>query len=90
MPNYLYWVTSKSAEADVYANSISAEIKLSDGEAPVLELREMWSTPLLSLLPGSPSLGVVVSVKVPSMGQIEIFNHFLNLQPFNCVQTNDY
>ena len=34
-------------------------------------------------------LYVVVPVRVPSMDQIELFNHFLYLKPFKCVQTND-
>ena len=29
-----------------------------------------------------------VPVWVPSLSQIELFNHFLNLKPFNCQQTN--
>ena len=32
---------------------------------------------------------IEVPVGVPTMGQIEIFNHFLYLKQFNCVQTND-
>ena len=50
--------------------------KPSDGEAWVLEIWGMWSTPSLPL-PLWP--GVVVPVRVSSMGQIEIFNHFLYL-----------
>ena len=59
----------------------------------------------ISLLPGSLWLGVVVFDKVPSVGQIKLFNllivckqmsiiwivsvTLLLLRPFNCVQTND-
>ena len=46
------------------------DIKPSDGE-----LWEMWSTPSLSLLLGSLWPGMLVPVRVTSMGQIEIFNH---------------
>ena len=31
--------------------------------------------------------GIVEPVRVQSMDQIEIFNHFLYLKPFNCEQT---
>ena len=55
-------------------------MKLSDGEAPVLELWRMWNTPSFPLLPGLLIPGVVVPVRVPSMGQIEIFNHLLYLK----------
>ena len=44
------------------------EIKQSDGKAPVLELREMWSTPSMSLTPGPFSLGVVAPEWLLSMG----------------------
>ena len=53
------------------------DTKLSDGEVPVLELWGMWNIP--SLKPG-----VVIPVRVPSMGQIELFNHLQYLKPFNC------
>ena len=33
----------------------------------------MWSTPLLPLLAGPLQSGVVVPVRVPAMGQIELF-----------------
>ena len=49
-----------------------------DGEVPVLELWEMWRTPSLPLLLGSPS-----------MDQIQLFNRLLYLKPFNYVQAND-
>ena len=47
------------------------DTKPSDGEVPVLELWGIWSTPLLSLLPGPLSTEEVVSVRMPSMDQIE-------------------
>ena len=46
-------------------------IKPSDGEASVLEL---WSTPSLSLLSGLLWSGEVVPARVPSMGQMKLFN----------------
>ena len=46
--------------------------KPSDGEAPVLELWRMWSNPLLPLLSGPLWPGVVVPVRAPSMGQIDV------------------
>ena len=53
-----------------------------DGEAPVLELNVIWSTPSLLLLPGLLWPGLVVPVSVPSIAQIELFNPLLNLKPF--------
>ena len=35
----------------------------------------MWSTPSLPLLPDPFLAGVVVLIKVPTMGEIELFNH---------------
>ena len=63
--------------------------KPSDGEAAVLELWEMWSTPSLPLLPGPLLPRVVVPIRVPAMVQKEMFNHLLYLKPFNCVKIND-
>ena len=37
----------------------------------------MWSTPSLRLFPGPLWPGVVVPVRVASMGQIELFNNLL-------------
>ena len=51
------------------------DIKPFDGEAPVLELWEMWSTHSLLLLPGPLWLGVVAPPgRVLSMGRIEQFD----------------
>ena len=46
----------------------------SDGEAPFFELRGMWNTSSLPLLPGRLRPIVEVPVRVPSMSQIELFN----------------
>ena len=64
--------------------------KVSDGEAPVLNLWLMWSTPSLPLLqcPFWPEL--VVLVRVPSMSQTELFNHLLCFEPFNCAFKKRY
>ena len=43
----------------------------SEGEAPVLEIWGMWSTPSLPLLPGPLWPGVVAPNRVLSIGQIE-------------------
>ena len=51
------------------------DIRPSNGEAPVLELWQMWSTLLLLLLPGSLWPRVIAPVRVPSMCQIELFDH---------------
>ena len=55
-----------------------------DGEASVLELWGMWSISSLSLFQGPIRTGVVVSVRIPSMGQIELFNHLTV-----CIQMTD-
>ena len=47
----------------------------SDGEVSALELWGMWSTPSLLLFIGTHLSGVVVPVRVLSLGQIELFNH---------------
>ena len=62
----------------------------SDGEASVVELWGMWSTPLMPLFPVPLWPRVVVPVRVLSMGQIELFNHLLYLKSFKCVQTKDW
>ena len=54
-----------------------------NGEAPVLELWGMWSTPLLLLLPGLLCLGVVVPDRVLFM------ESNITAQPLNCVHTNN-
>ena len=52
----------------------------------------MWNTPSLPLLPGPIRSGVVAPVRVPSLGQIELFNHLLKsiiisyLKPNSSVQ----
>ncbi len=47
----------------------------SNGEAPVLELWGIWSTPLLSLHPGLLCPGVLIPGRGLSIGEIELFNH---------------
>ena len=56
----------------------------------VLELWEIWSTSSLPILPGPLWSGELLSVRIPSIAKIELFNHLLYLKPFNCVQTNDW
>ena len=55
------------------------DTKPSNGEAPVLELWAMRSTPSLPLLPGPFCPGVVALDSVLFIGQIELFDHI------NCV-----
>ena len=77
-------------EKDPHPNKCPGyDTKSSYSEAQILEFWGMWSTPSLSLHSGPLWPGVVVLVRVPSRGQIEIFNHFLLLKPFNSEQTND-
>ena len=50
----------------------------------------MWNTSSLPLFPGPLEAIVVVPDRVPSMNQIEIYNHILYVKPFNYDQTNDW
>ena len=54
-------------------------------KASILELWGMQNSPYLLLLPGPLWSEVLVSVRVPFIGQIEMFNHLLYLKQFNCV-----
>ena len=56
---------------------VQYDIKLSDGEAEVLEFWTTWSNPSLLLLPGPLWSEVVVPDRVPSMSQIELFNDLI-------------
>ena len=47
------------------------DIKLFDGETPVLEIWGMWSTPSFSLLLGHLWPGLVATDRVISLGQTE-------------------
>ena len=62
----------------------------SDGEVPVLELWGMWSTPSLSLFPGPLRTRVVVPIRVPSVGHIELLNNFLMLLTVSKQMTWDH
>ena len=71
----------QSTGAIKYINCIYAEgvdliydIKLSDGEAPLLELWVMWSISSWPLLPGWLRPGVVAPERLLSLGQIEPFD----------------
>ena len=64
------------------------DTKPSDSEAPVLELSRLRSTPSLLLLPGPPRLGVVVSFRVLSMGEIKLFNHLSVCKQMTDVKLN--
>ena len=55
-----------------------------DGEVLVLELWGMWSTPSLPLLQVSLSPAEVAAVRVPSIGEMELFNQMINIT--NCVK----
>ena len=48
-----------------------------DGEAPVLEIWEVWSTFSLPLLPGPLWPGVVVTLKFLFIGEIELFENYI-------------
>ena len=65
------------------------DIKPGDGVAPVLELWGMWSTPSLQLLPVPPWPIMVVPVRFPSIGQIELGKYLLFMKAFNWLETNE-
>ena len=58
------------------------ETKPSDGAIPVLELWGMESISSYQLLPVPLWSGVVVPVKLPSMGQMELFHHLRYVRTF--------
>ena len=60
--------------------------KVSDRETSVLEL---WKRSTLSLPLFPVPLAAVLTIRVPSMVLIKLFNHLLYLKPFNSLQTND-
>ena len=60
------------------------------GKALVLQLWKLRSTPSYPLLPGRLWFEIVVAVRVLSIDQIELFNYFLFLKLFICVESNDY
>ena len=62
------------------------DTKLPDGVTPVLELWEMLNTPSLPLLLDPHR--VVVSIRVPSMPQIELFNRLTVCKLMNDVKLN--
>ena len=72
-----------AGEKDLSNDYPGYDSKLSDDEAPVLEPCGMWSTPSLPLLPGSLGSREVIPVRVMFTSQIELFNHFPYLKPFN-------
>ena len=49
--------------------------KQCDAEAPILEFGGMWNTLLLTLFPVPLGYEVVLHVRIPSMGIIELYNH---------------
>ena len=64
------------------------DAKPTDGEASVLEIWGMWSVPSLLLLLEPLWPWVVVSVGVPSMGQIELLNHLTVCKQITGVKLN--
>ena len=66
------------------AGAVEYNTKSSDGEAPFWELWGMLSASSLPLFPSPLWPGMVIPVKVLTMGQIELFNHLLYWKPFNC------
>ena len=48
-----------------------------DGETPILEIYEVWTTFFMLSLPGSLWPRVVVPVKVLSMGKIDVWKLFI-------------
>ena len=63
-----------SAEDNIPPKFPLYDTKTSDGKAPVLELLGMLSTPSLLLLPGPLWPEVVIPIRVPSIGQTELFD----------------
>ena len=64
------------------------DTKLSGSKVPVLEIWGVWITTSLPLLPDPLWSGVVVFVRVPFMGQIELFNHLSVCKQMIAVELN--
>ena len=62
--------------------------KPSDGEVLVLDRWGMRSTSCLPLLLGSLLPGVIVPFRVPSIGQMELFNHLSLCEQMTDVNLN--
>ena len=98
---YIYILLSSAVSVE-NADRFSAECKAHSLETSVQDLTlnhqivrlqswsfaGMWRTRSLLLLPVPLWPGVVVSVRVLSIYQIELFNLFLYLEPFNCIMLN--
>ena len=69
--------TLHSENSEVKAECPRYDTKQPDSEAPFHELWGMRSITLLPLFPGPLWTGVVVSVKVPFMGQIDLFENII-------------
>ena len=55
----------------------------SGGEAPILAIWGMWSAPSMLLFPGLLWSELIVSVRIPSMGQIDPFKmYFFLIGPY--------
>ena len=65
------WLNLIREERPPISESPGYDTKPLDGEAPILELWEMWSTPSLPLFVRALWSRVVIPVWVPSMSQIE-------------------
>ena len=60
----------------------------SDGDATIFDLWGMWSAPSLPLLPGPLWPWVVVPVRILSIDQIELFDHFSECKQMTGVKLN--
>ena len=80
----------QSAWATPSNECLGYNIKTSDGEARILKIWGMWSSTSLPLLPGPLRLGVVVPVRIQSMGQIKLFKHSTLYKQMTDVKLNCY
>ena len=86
---YSNQITAQLAGTEEYTDCISAEeyppptydTKQSDGKAPLLEVLGMWNISSLPLIPGPLWPGLVV--RVPSLGQIELYGEITDPR-LNC------
>ena len=79
----LSWVSYSSCRAE---NDVGLHLNISNHDVSVLKFREVRNFPSLPLISGLACLVDVVSVSVPSMGQIDLFVMMFKMI-INCIQT---
>ena len=77
-----------NAQASLPIKCPAYDTKLSNWEVSVQGFWGMWSTSSLLLLPGPLRLWVLITVRAPYMGLIELFNHLRMYKEMTDVELN--